>query len=230
MSTHTHWRRNSQLYKQRSRWRRPLHELCEQLFLLSREIATNAVSAVTPAPDTQRLLPKRAARLPPLPKKKETHTQEQHMCLAPKRKTNMRRTCCSLNTRAVAQSSCCNYRMPMCIGSFSYTLGSPKVIPNSSVSSDVRRTWPTEREQTVSSKTGTWFNLNMSKQSTLIKGRRAKWMEKCGTCHQRNLTRRSSNEILSKDYGLKLKNKYHLWMCMDESFTIRSIKMQFVCI
>ncbi len=36
-------------------------------------------------------------------------------------KANMRRTCCSLNTHAVAQSSCCNYRMPMCIGSFSYT-------------------------------------------------------------------------------------------------------------
>ncbi len=35
------------------------------------------------------------------------HTQEQQMCSAPKRQ-DMRRTYCSLNTRAVAQSSCCN--------------------------------------------------------------------------------------------------------------------------
>ncbi len=36
-------------------------------------------------------------------------------------KENMRHTCCSLNIHAITQNSCCNYRMPMCIGSFSYT-------------------------------------------------------------------------------------------------------------
>ncbi len=50
--------------------------------------------------------------------RRKKHTRRQHMCSAPKQKANMRCTCCSLNTRAVAQSSCCNYRMPMCIGSF----------------------------------------------------------------------------------------------------------------
>ncbi len=67
---------------------------------------------------------------------RSTHTQ--HMCSAPKRKANLRRTFYSLNNGEIITHWLVFLTLEVD--------WSPQVIPNLSVSSDVRWMWPTERE------------------------------------------------------------------------------------
>ncbi len=125
-----------------------LHELWKQLFLLFREIMTNAFSAVTPPLDTQRLLPKRAARLPPLLKKKTTHAGTANV-FGSEAKSKY-----ATYLLLIKYSRCSAEQLLQLLHANVHWLvllslevdWSPKVIPNSSASSEVRRTWPTERE------------------------------------------------------------------------------------